>query len=634
MLHELLKPTLDDEPDRPLLEFCDEWHTARELDEGAAILASRFRQAGVEPADRVAILLPNCPEAVKVCLACFKGGFVLVPLDYRHKAPQIQYALNHSGARVLIVHASRLSDLQTLEIMGRLPHVIVVGGEPTQPRQARFGEFLSSGFVADYEVDHEDDDICAMFFTSGTTSLPKGVTLTRRSMALGIHKYLARVGLTKEDCALVAAPITRPMALRCQLLPMLRVGGRICLIPHFTVDGFLESFRSAPPKTYLSLLPAGLSQVVAHPDFQHCDFSALRLCVCGGDRVPLYLHERFAELTGVAVSEQCGASEVGPYALNPPFGRKKPGSVGLPMYGAQVCVVDEEGSDCRANEVGEIIVQSPMMMAGYWNDTALTRKTLRRGWVHTGDLGQFDEDGYLWFMGRKKDIIIRGGSNISPHAVESHLLDFPGIAHACVIGLFDETWGQVPFAFVVGHADGDPMTESDILDFCRERLAEYEMPGAIDILEELPMKGPGKIDRDLLKVRGEIRRFIDKSSFSAEEMDRHFIEDIAPFLECKPYLRGQWICRQGEMGRSVFFLTRGRVEVIREDTGEILSTLDAGAFFGELSMLEAAPRAASIRTIEECELLELKHSDAAILSEKYPRFRAHLQGAKQQYRAH
>lgn len=151
------------------------------------------------------------------------------------------------------------------------------------------------------------------------------------------------------------------------------------------------------------------------------------MCIAGGDKVPHKLHESFYELTGVALTEQCGSSEVGAYALNPPFGRKKQGSIGLPMYGAQVCIIDEAGGDIGFDETDEIVVSSPLMMDGDWNDTALTRKTQQDGWVRTGDLGRFDDDGYLWFMGRKKDIIICGGSNVSPLEVESILLNHPAV---------------------------------------------------------------------------------------------------------------------------------------------------------------------------------------------------------------
>src|SRR5207248_1608778 len=160
------------------------------------------------------------------------------------------------------------------------------------------------------------------------------------------------------------------------------------------------------------------------------------------------LHGAFGRLTGLELSEQCGMTETGMYALTPPFGRKKPGSIGLPFYGVQVCLVDAHGKDVRAGEAGEVVVHSPLMMEGYWNDSAQTRKALRDGWCRTGDLARFDEDGYLWFVGRKKNIIVRDGFNISPAEVEDALLEHAAVAEACVVGVTDSVHGQNVHAFV------------------------------------------------------------------------------------------------------------------------------------------------------------------------------------------
>jgi len=502
MLHNLLKRTLDQEPDREVLEFHGRFWTAAELDGSAVALAGGLMQVGVEPIDRVAVLLPNCPETVQTYLACFKANFVIVPLDYRHRAVQIGYALKHSGADVLVVHHDRIAELEVEGVLASVSRVLVVGGEPQEAGHHGFDSFVSGNSASELPEDFEGDDLCVMIYTSGTTSRPKGVTLTRDALVAGIKKYVARVPVDKGDTALVAAPITRPMALRSQLLPVLYVGGCVSLIERFDVDEYISALQRPPAKTFLALLPSALARVLSHPDIEKCDFGALRLCMAGGDRVPLHVHDDFAALTGISITEQCGASEVGAYALNPPFGRKKPGSIGLPIYGAQVCVVDEHGDDEAPDEIGEILVSSPMMMDGYWNDTALTRKTMHNGWVRTGDLGRYDDDGYIWFMGRKKDMIVRGGSNISPLEVESALLSHPGVTEACVIGALDVDQGQVVHAYVV-LLSGQAIDSDDLRDYACTRLAEYMLPEEFHFLDELPVKGPGKVDRELLKMRAE-----------------------------------------------------------------------------------------------------------------------------------
>lgn len=623
MLHHLLKRTLCDSPDRQVLEFHGRFWTAGELDESARKLAANLLKAGVEATDRVAVLLPNCPQTVLTYLACFKANFVIVPLDYRHQSVQIAYALSHSGASVFIVHCERVAELEAAGLLASVPHVLVVEGEPVGGHHRSFEEYASRNSCVSLPESIAGDSLCVMIYTSGTTSRPKGVTLTRDAMVAGIKKYVACVPLCKNDTALVAAPITRPMALRSQLLPVLYVGGRVSLIERFTVADYLSALQRPPAKTFLALLPSALQQLLAHPDINKCDFSALRLCIAGGDRVPPQLQEQFAKITGVPITEQCGASEVGPYAMNPPFGRKKLGSIGLPMYGTQVCVVNEQGDDATTDEIGEIVVSSPMMMEGYWNDTAMTRKMIQNGRIRTGDLGRFDNDGYLWFMGRKKDIIVRGGSNISPLEVETVLLDHPAVAEACVIGILNTQWGQAVHAFIVPKAG---VTSEELLEFSRSRLAEYMLPQTFHFLDHMPDKGPGKVDRDLLKMRAEIRPLIEKVSFFKNASDK-FIRDIVPRLECKQFDATNIIFRQGEVGDAMYFLTSGRVEVLREDLDKPLAVLSEGAYFGEVAILREAPRFASIRAISDCEVYELRRTSVLELARAHPEFAQHLESA-------
>lgn len=629
MLNDLLGRTLVDDPNRPVLDFAGTTYSAVDLEEGSNRLASSLKLLGCESIERIGILLPNCPEAVSVYLACFKAGFVAVPLDFRHKSPQIRYALHHSGASVLIVHEERLETLSRAGCLAGLRHVIVVGKDQSHSHKT-FDKVLSFGSTGEITYDMHRDDLCVMIYTSGTTSRPKGVTLTRDAIVSGIKKYLVRVPLDQNDVALIAAPITRPMALRCQLLPMLYVGGRISLLPTFEVNEYIRALLAAPAKSFLSLLPSGLAKVVDHDEFSKCDFGSLKLCICGGDRTPMGLHQRFHDKTGLEITEQCGASEAGPYSLNPPFGRKKPGSIGLPMYGTLVCIVNEHGEDVGVSEVGEIIIKSPMMMDGYWNDTALSRKAIRDGWYYTGDLGTYDEDGYLWFMGRKKDIIICGGSNVSPHEIESVLLQHPLVSQACVFGLFDDKSGQTVHGVVVLNR-GDELEDSEVLrEFCREHLADYMVPNSIRVIENMPLKGPGKIDRDLVRIQTEIRPLVEKVPFF-QNVTEVFIKELVHHLSCKEFEADDWILRQGEIGNSMYFLTRGKVDVVADPSEELLATLAEGSYFGELAILKDSPRAASVRAVDSCEVFELKRDGVIELSSKYPDFRKLLNEAMANY---
>ena len=339
-----------------------------------------------------------------------------------------------------------------------------------------------------------------MIYTSGTEGRPKGVTYSRGALEDGVHKYLARLPMTADDVALIAAPITRPMALRTQLLPLLYAGGSVSLLPSFKVDTYVAALTHGSAKTILALLPSALQAVLNHPRIDQCNFAGVRSVIVGGDHVAKELHERAKQILGIELTEQYGSSETGPITLNPPFGRKKPGSAGLPMYGVAVCVVNDAGHHLPNGVSGNIVVQSEYAMSDYWNDTALTRKTIKRGFVQTGDLGKFDEDGYLWVNGRKKDVIIRGGSNISPGEVEFALRRHVAVQDASVVGVAHEDLGQEVRAFVTVK---ESVVEQDLLDFARGQLAEYMVPARIYIVDSLPLKGAGKIDRSRLRLRAE-----------------------------------------------------------------------------------------------------------------------------------
>jgi long-chain acyl-CoA synthetase len=369
MLDNLLTRTLASEPDRPVLDCGGSWTSAAELERRASRLASGLAAAGLEEGDRVAVLLPNGLEAVLCYLACFRMRLVIAPLDYQYHPLQVGYAVGHSGASILIASHERLAGLDEAGVLNASLRVVVVGGESVTGKRRSFASLLGAERLLPAAA--PDDDMPAvMIYTSGTTSRPKGVVLSHAALSTGVRKYLSRVTLSEDDVALIGTSISRPLALRCQLLPTLWVGGRVSLLERFTVDSYVAALRRPPAKTFLTLTPAGLSLLLASPDFQGCDFSRLRLCLAGGDRVPARLLESFERLTGVPVTEQCGSTETGPYAMNPPFGRKKPGSIGPPVHGVQVAIVDEHGADVPTGEVGDIRVSGPGVMDGYWNETA------------------------------------------------------------------------------------------------------------------------------------------------------------------------------------------------------------------------------------------------------------------------
>ncbi|MFM8495120.1 MAG: AMP-binding protein [Planctomycetia bacterium] len=630
MLHHLLQQALETAPDREILESDGNWTTAAELERMASRLASGLAAMGLEEGDRVALLLPNRLETVVCYLACFRMHLVVVPIDYEYHPLQVGYVLGHSGASILVVDDERIPGLDEAGVLAAVPRVVVVGGGVPTGNRRPFAALLGAERSLTSAAPHADTP-AVMIYTSGTTSRPKGVVLSHGALATGVKKYLVRVTLTPDDVALIATSASQPLALRCQIMPTLWTGGRVSLLRHFTVENFVAALRRQPAKTFLTLTPASLWQLMASPEFQACDFSRLRLCLAGGDRVPTRLLEAFERLTGVAVTEQCGSTETGPYAMNPPFGRKKPGSVGLPAHGVTVAVVDEHGVDVPTGTVGDLRVNGPGIMDGYWNESAMTRKTLHKGWVLTGDLGRFDEDGYLWFMGRRKDIIVRDGHKIAPVAVEAALSEHPAVRQACVIGVPDAVFGELPHAYVILQP-GIAADPEDLRAFVAGRLAEFMVPAEVHVIAKMPSKGPGKIDRELLRMRAIAAALIEQVPFF-KNGSTDFLRDIIPRLDARTFAPGEVVVHEGDVGDEMYFLTKGQVEVVRGDPPGRLTVLRPGSFFGELAILQDAPRAATVRALTDVEVYALRRDAVLQLAQTHADFNQYLQAAAREYAA-
>lgn len=473
--------------------------TYSELYRRSLRVARNLAAMGVEQGDRVATLLPNCHELVALYLASFESGFTIVPLDPRYNAAQVNFAIKHCGATTMVAHPERADEVASCDAIKDVPYVLVTGDRSVEGFSP-FRKLLATRPTIELEDGMRGDDVAVVFYTSGTTARPKGVTLTRDAITASIGKTGAVLRLNSDDTTLIAAPVARPMALRTQLLSSLAAGATVILMSRFDPNLYLEGLRSTPAPTFIALLPSAMRSVLMHRDLDASDLSSVRLAICGGDHVPADLFERFNELTGLELTEQCGMTETGMYAVNPPYGRRKRCSIGLPYYGVQIAIIDDKGNDVAWGTSGEISVRSPFAMDGYWNETAATRRIMRDGWIRTGDVGRIDDDGFLWMDGRKKDIIVREGSNISPAAVEAVLQKHPAVHEACVVGVDDPRLGQAVTAFVTLGDDASVDGSESALDaLARKELPDYMVPESICALPKMPRTGSGKIDRQRLK---------------------------------------------------------------------------------------------------------------------------------------
>jgi long-chain acyl-CoA synthetase len=480
--------------------ICDDrpW-TYTDLDQITDHLAASLIQIGVQAGDRVALHLPNCPELVFSYFACFKLGAIAVPLVPLFKGPELEYILNHCEAKVCISHEKNFAELHSVRAnLPHLQHCFLVSEPAHFPQTQPFAALLEGQperVIAFAPIN--DEAPAAILYTSGTTARPKGVTHTHYTLQKTVAYDVACIDLRDRDVLVGMLALTHIFGFSLQLLTAISVGATLVILRQRDTELLLLALQRYKA-TKLYGLPVMFAQLVDHPSIASYDLSSLDACFVGGDAVAIALHERCKQMLGLELTEGCGMTEVIPYSVNPPFGEKRLGSIGRAIPGMNLRLVNPLGTDVPQGDVGEIWVQSDAVMLGYWNNPQATAAVLQDGWLQTGDLAYQDPDGYYWFVGRQKEIIVRGGSTISPLEVEAALYQHPSVREAAVVGVPDANWGEVVWAYVALYPDSS-ITEAKLQAFVAERLADHKVPAAIAFLPDLPKGLTGKIHRKTLK---------------------------------------------------------------------------------------------------------------------------------------
>lgn len=482
-------------PDKVALYHRDEALTYAALEARVDALAGGLAGIGLKAGDRVALFMPNCPWMLESYLACFRAGLVAVPLNHRYVAAEVEFAVDDCRPLALLVHAEMLGIINVSKLQGLgVRHFYAVEGGAGGWSPV---ETLTSGGTTPPAVDVDDGDPALVFYTSGSTSRPKGVTHTHGSFSHAVSSQVETQAIVEDDVNLASTSIAHTVGL-ATLLDSICVGATAVLIEAGDAQQTIEAIEQHSV-TRLRMLPVHLEELLEHPAFATANLRSLRMCMAGGDRIPLELQQRFRDATGVEVAELLGMTECPNFCVNPP-GRIRPGSVGLPSAGVTLRLIDEEGAEALE---GEILIQSAAVMQGYWNNPQATADVLQGGWLHTGDLARRDADGYYWFLGRKKEIIVRGGSNIAPGEVEVALGAHPAVELVGVVGQADPHFGHVPIAFVVLNPGvANPPDEAELIAFVASRLAAYKVPVRIVFRPSLPLNGTGKVDRRRLAAEG------------------------------------------------------------------------------------------------------------------------------------
>ncbi len=509
---EFLMVTSSIVPDRTAIVFEGKRFTFSQLNARANRFANALMGLGVVKGDRVAILQVNCNQYLEAYYGAAKMGAIFVPLNFRAKREELIHMLNHSESSVLLV-GGRYVDLVN-SMRSELPlikHYISIDGK--QAGMLEYEELIAA--ASDEEVFSEisDDDITILMYTAGTTGLPKGVPLTHNSFSVYVMENVTPADLEIEETNLLTMPLYHVAGI--QALLAATYGGRtLALMRQFEVNEWLQTVQQEKANRAM-LVPTMLKRVIDHPDLNKYDLSSMKVITYGAAPMPFQVIKKAIGLfPGVNFINAFGQTETastittlgpedhvieGTEAEKEKKLKRLTSSIGRPMSDIEMKIVDEKGNDLPPGEVGEIVARGPRVMSGYWKDPAKTAKAIdKNGWLHTGDMGYMDEEGYFYLAGRGDDLIIRGGENISPEEVENVLYAHPAIEEAAVIGVPSEEWGQEPRAIVV-LKEGKTATAEEVIEFCRQRLASFKRPRSVFFIDELPRTSTGKVLKRVLR---------------------------------------------------------------------------------------------------------------------------------------
>jgi long-chain acyl-CoA synthetase len=490
-LARLLSDTVAAHPDRIAIKLDDIELPYSVVDQAAARAAGLLAARGVKAGDRVGVMLPNVPYFPFVFYGALRLGATVVPMNPLLKKREIAFHLEDSGAKLLVAWHGFAEAAE--------PGAQDAGAECIVVEQGGFEKLLGEADPVAEVADREDGDTGVILYTSGTTGTPKGAELTHGNLRAATQISRDLVDAGPDSVTFGALPLFHVFGLTCGLNTSFLAGGCLTLLPRFDAGKALEIIQRDSVTTFLGV-PTMYAALLHHEDREHFDVSSLDLCVSGGAAMPVEVLKGFEEAFGCKVLEGYGLSEtcaIG--SFNQPDRERRPGSIGFPVPGVEMKLVDDDGNEVEQGEVGEILMRGPVVMRGYWNKPEETASTLQDGWMKTGDMARVDEDGYFHIVDRKKELIIRGGFNVYPREIEEVLYEHPAVREAAVLGVPDDSLGE-EIGAAVALKDGEDASEDDIRSYVKEHVAAYKYPRRVWFVDELP-KGPtGKILKREIEV--------------------------------------------------------------------------------------------------------------------------------------
>lgn len=455
-------------------------------------IGNALKRLGVKRGDRVILQIPNCPEVFQAFQAIWKIGAVAVPINYQVGTDEIAFIYRDSGASTVISVPEYLDKIRAAQAVApRVNNIIMVS--PYRKEDTWNWKKLLAGSSEHLEMtETQDDEVACLIYTSGTTGTPKGVMLTHGGLIFNARSTHDTAKLPPDVVSLAVLPLCHSFGVAVMNASFLDVLGKTVILRTFDLENLFSSIQ----KHRINLLCAVPTMYVYMLQYPHAgkyDISSMKYWICGSAPLAVDTWKRFKEKFGGEIAEGWGLTEAGANNTSSvPLAVKKVGSIGKPQIGMEMKIFDNEGRELPQGQEGEIVIRGPMVMKGYWNMPEATAEVIRNGWLHTGDIGYVDPDGYFFITDRKKDIIIKGGENISPRTIEEVLYTHPKIAEAAVIGIKDPVYGEDIKAFIT-LKPAQASSPDEIMDFCRQNLKRFRIPKEIVIMEALPKTLVGKI---------------------------------------------------------------------------------------------------------------------------------------------
>nr|MDO8082883.1 AMP-binding protein [Candidatus Freyarchaeota archaeon] len=494
--------------------------TFGELDNWSDRFANALVDMNVNKGDRVGLLLENCPQYVVSYYGILKAGAIVVPINPMFKEMEMEYQLNDSEAEILITLDYLYPTVQRVVKKTGLRNIIVTScrdylpekptlpipvsmeqEKKTFPGTIEFNDLLKKYKAKAPRVDIDPkEDLALLQYTSGTAGEPKGAMITHFNAVVNIVGGVEWAKVVEEDVTLSVLPLFNVLGMQQAMNCPIYIGNTTVLLSRFDLEAMLKGIEMYKVTLLVNVAP--IDQAIAtYPYAKNYDLNSLRLCVSGGAPVPLPVFDKFKEVTGCELLEGYGLSETISQVTINPIDKPKHGSIGIPVFDVDAKIVDTEtgSKELAIGEEGEILFKGPQVMKGYWNQPEATRATLRDGWIYTGDIAKMDEDGYIYIVGRKKDMIIVSGYKVWAAEVERLLRKHPAVYQAAIVGVPDPQQGESVKAYVVLRPDyKGRTTEEKLKEWAKRKMAEYKYPKEIEFVNELPRSGSGKILKRML----------------------------------------------------------------------------------------------------------------------------------------